>query len=135
MPLERKSITHRFLIGGELKGYLIAGMYEDGTLGEVFISAKRLGTFERGLLSCLALLISMLLQRGTPIGEITEKLKGVRFEPMGTTGNKDIPWALSVCDYISRWLELKFIKDAGDQKEKAPLGGNKKEDLAGPDRT
>ena len=30
MPRERKSITHKFWLGGH-EGYITAGMYEDGT--------------------------------------------------------------------------------------------------------
>src|SRR5208282_437311 len=33
MPRERQSITHKFSIGGH-EGYITAGMYEDGSVGE-----------------------------------------------------------------------------------------------------
>src|SRR2546423_7184527 len=36
MPRERQSITHKFSIGGH-EGYITAGMYEDGSGGEVFL--------------------------------------------------------------------------------------------------
>src|SRR5579884_2480371 len=35
MPRERRSITHKFSIGGH-EGYITAGMYEDGSVGEIF---------------------------------------------------------------------------------------------------
>ncbi|HTP20808.1 MAG TPA: vitamin B12-dependent ribonucleotide reductase, partial [Solirubrobacteraceae bacterium] len=37
MPRERRSITHKFSIGGH-EGYITAGMYEDGTVGEIFLT-------------------------------------------------------------------------------------------------
>src|SRR5437868_672112 len=36
MPRERQSLTHKFGIGQGHEGYITAGMYEDGTLGEIF---------------------------------------------------------------------------------------------------
>jgi len=33
----------------------------------------------------------------------------MRFEPSGFTNNKDIPIAKSICDYIFRWLAMKFL--------------------------
>src|SRR6185312_13461493 len=35
MPRERQSITHKFSIAGH-EGYITAGMYEDGSVGEIF---------------------------------------------------------------------------------------------------
>ncbi|HEX5982970.1 MAG TPA: vitamin B12-dependent ribonucleotide reductase, partial [Solirubrobacterales bacterium] len=37
MPRERESITHKFSIGGH-EGYITAGKYEDGTVGEIFLT-------------------------------------------------------------------------------------------------
>src|SRR3954452_7732257 len=37
MPRERQSITHKFSIGGH-EGYITAGMYEDGSVGEIFLT-------------------------------------------------------------------------------------------------
>jgi ribonucleoside-diphosphate reductase alpha chain len=33
----------------------------------------------------------------------------MRFEPSGFTNNKELPIAKSICDYIFRWLGLKFL--------------------------
>jgi ribonucleoside-diphosphate reductase alpha chain len=33
----------------------------------------------------------------------------VRFEPSGWTGNRKIPYAKSIVDYIFRWLGIKFL--------------------------
>src|SRR5947207_7004901 len=37
MPQERESITHKFRIGMQ-EGYITAGKYEDGSLGEIFLT-------------------------------------------------------------------------------------------------
>src|SRR4051812_36463139 len=37
MPRERRSLTHKFSLGGH-EGYITAGMYEDGTVGEIFLT-------------------------------------------------------------------------------------------------
>ncbi|MBS1879600.1 MAG: vitamin B12-dependent ribonucleotide reductase, partial [Actinobacteria bacterium] len=36
MPRERESITHKFSVGGH-EGYVTAGKYEDGSVGEIFL--------------------------------------------------------------------------------------------------
>ncbi len=65
-----------------------------------------------GLMDAVALLTSVTLQYGVPVEELSRKLKNTRFEPYGTTGNPEIPWATSLVDYIFRWLELKFSRGA-----------------------
>lgn len=111
MPRERASVTHRFKVGG-LKGYITVGLYEDGNVGEIFLTTEKQGTFERGLLHCLALMISVALQHGVPLEKVVEKLKGVNFEPSGFTKNPKIPMAASIVDYLARWLEDHFILNA-----------------------
>jgi len=107
LPDERKSITHKFRVG-EQEGYLTAGMYNDGSLGEVFIKIAKEGSTLQGLSDALGISTSLLLQNQVPIGDIAPKYIGSRFEPAGMTGNKDIPVATSLIDYIFRWLNLKF---------------------------
>jgi ribonucleoside-diphosphate reductase alpha chain len=43
LPDERRSITHKFSIGGH-EGYIIVGMYEEGTPGELFIKMAKEGS-------------------------------------------------------------------------------------------
>jgi len=107
MPAERHGLVHRFAVA-DLRGYIRVGHYEDGTLGEIFISASKQGSFTRGLLSCLSIMISVALQRGVSLEDIVAKLKHVHFEPYGVTHNREIPMADSVVDYVARWLELKY---------------------------
>src|SRR5262249_842564 len=51
MPRERTSITHKFSIGGH-EGYITAGMYEDGTVGEIFLTdIGKEGSTLRGMMN------------------------------------------------------------------------------------
>jgi ribonucleoside-diphosphate reductase alpha chain len=108
LPNERRSITHRFKIGGE-KGFLVAGLYEDGTPGELFIHISKEGSTLSGVLDSFAVMVSMGLQYGIPIDVMVKKFKQVHFEPFGVTSNKDIPFAQSIIDYIFKWIELRFM--------------------------
>ena len=109
LPDERKSITHKFDIGG-FEGYITAGMYEDGTPGELFIRASTLGSAASGLLDSFSIAISMALQYGVPLEHLVEKLKNVRFEPAGVTRNAQLPIAKSIVSYVFTWLERKFLE-------------------------
>ena len=108
LPDERKSITHKFSIGGH-EGYIIVGMYGEGTPGEVFIKMAKEGSTLSGFMDGLALSISVGLQYGVPLKAIVDKLTNTRFEPSGFTENPAIRYSSSVLDYIARWLGGKFI--------------------------
>src|SRR5205085_11916949 len=67
MPRERQSITHKFSIGGH-EGYITAGMYEDGTVGEIFLTdIGKEGSTLRGMMNAFATAISVGLQYGVPL--------------------------------------------------------------------
>jgi ribonucleoside-diphosphate reductase alpha chain len=108
LPSERRSITHKFAIGGH-EGYITVGMYEDGTPGEIFIKMAKEGSTLSGIMDGFALSVSIALQYGVPLKALVDKFIHTRFEPSGWTGNPEIPMAKSVLDYIARWLGAKFI--------------------------
>ena len=108
MPLERKSITHRFRVG-EAKGYFTVGLYDDGTPGEIFIRIAKEGSTLSGTMNAFATMVSIALQYGVPLQVLVDKFSHFAFEPDGMTDNKDIPTAKSVLDYIFRWLGKKFL--------------------------
>src|SRR5438034_693160 len=108
LPDERRSITHKFAIGGH-EGYITAGMYEDGSPGEIFIAMAKEGSTISGLMDSFATAISFNLQYGVPLKFLVDKFSHVRFEPSGFTGNPQIPYAKSIMDYIFRWLGAKFL--------------------------
>jgi ribonucleoside-diphosphate reductase alpha chain len=108
MPRERQSITHKFSIGGH-EGYITAGMYEDGTVGEIFLTdIGKEGSTLRGMMNSFATAISIALQYGVPLETLVEKFSYMRFEPEGMTSNPEIPFAKSMPDYIMRWLASRF---------------------------
>ncbi len=109
MPVERESITHKFSIGGH-EGYITAGKYEDGSVGEIFLTdIGKEGSTIKGLMNAFATAVSIGLQYGVPLETLVEKFSYVRFEPEGITKNPEIPFAKSLPDYIMRWLASRFL--------------------------
>jgi ribonucleoside-diphosphate reductase alpha chain len=108
LPDERQAITHKFSIAGH-EGYLTVGLYEDGTLGELFIMMAKEGSIISGLMDSFATAISIGLQYGVPLRTLVNHFVHTRFEPSGFTNNPNIRIAKSLVDYIFRWLALKFL--------------------------
>ena len=109
LPVERAGFTHRFVIGGEHKGYITVGLYPDGRVGEIFAKMNDQGTTVSGFIDAWAISVSMLLQLGMPLSEICSKFKSMRFEPAGFSDNPNISYAHSPIDYIAQWLEGRFV--------------------------
>ena len=111
MPRERESITHKFWIAGH-EGYITAGKYEDGSVGEIFLTdIGKEGSTMRGLMNAFATAVSIGLQYGVPLEVFVRKFSYMRFEPEGMTQNTEIPFAKSLPDYIMRWLASRFIDE------------------------
>jgi ribonucleoside-diphosphate reductase alpha chain len=111
MPMERESITHKFRIGMQ-EGYITAGKYPDGSVGEIFLTdIGKEGSTIKGLMNAFATAISIGLQYGVPLEVFVNKFSYVRFEPEGITTNPEIPFAKSMPDYIMRWLASRFADD------------------------
>src|SRR5690348_17667732 len=91
LPDERRSITHKFSVGGH-EGYIIVGMYEQGTPGEIFVKMSKEGSTLSGFMDGFALSVSIGLQYGVPLKALVDKFINTRFEPSGYTGNKEIPY-------------------------------------------
>lgn len=115
LPATRKAITHKFDIAGH-EGYVTAGCYEDGTLGEIFILMHKEGSILSGLLDAFGIVTSIALQYGAPLEVLVDKMTHMRFEPSGITKNKQIRMAKSIVDYIFRWLATEFLSP---EKQKA----------------
>ncbi|MEM7627534.1 MAG: hypothetical protein AAF333_18210 [Planctomycetota bacterium] len=103
----RDSVTHKFQIMGH-EGYLTIGLFEDGTPGEVFVKMSKEGSTLSGLMQAFCRAFSLALQYGLPLDEAVRRFKDMRFEPMGTTSNPDVPEAKSIIDYVARYLEVQF---------------------------
>ncbi len=108
LPDERRSITHKFSIGGH-KGYIIVGLYDDGSPGELFLTMHKEGSVISGLMDAFATTVSISLQHGVPLKMLVNKFAHMRFEPSGFTNNPNIKIAKSIVDYIFRWMGYKFL--------------------------
>ena len=117
MPRERESITHKFSIAGH-EGYITAGKYEDGSVGEIFLTdIGKEGSTLRGMMNAFATAISIGLQYGVPLEVFVRKFSYMRFDPEGITNNPEIPFAKSMPDYIMRWLASRFIEDIDELED------------------
>jgi ribonucleoside-diphosphate reductase alpha chain len=117
MPRERESITHKFRIG-QHEGYITAGKYEDGSLGEIFLTdIGKEGSTLRGMMNAYATAISIGLQHGVPLETFVKKFSYMRFDPEGITSNPEIPFAKSLPDYIMRWVASRFIDDLDELED------------------
>lgn len=117
---ERASITHKFSIAGH-EGYITVGLYDDGQPGEIFVRMSKEGSTIAGLMDSFATAISFGLQYGVPLKFYVDKFSHVQFEPMGWTGNQEIPFAKSIMDYIFRWMSKKFLPE----EEQTPIEAGK----------
>jgi len=117
MPRERESITHKFSIAGH-EGYITAGKYEDGSVGEIFLTdIGKEGSTLRGMMNAFATAISIGLQYGVPLEVFVKKFSYMRFDPEGITNNPEIPFAKSMPDYIMRWLASRFVADIDELED------------------
>ncbi len=117
MPKRRASQTVSFSVGGA-EGYMTAGSYDDGTLGEVFLKLGKQGSTLAGVMDAFSIAISIALQYGVPLEAFVSKFTNMRFEPAGLTDDADIRMAQSVMDYIFRRLALDYLS----YEKRAALG-------------
>jgi ribonucleoside-diphosphate reductase alpha chain len=108
LPKKRTSLTTSFSVAGA-EGYMTAGMYEDGSLGEVFLKLGKQGSTLAGVMDAFSIGISIALQHGVPLETYISKFTNMRFEPAGMTDDPDIRIAQSVMDYIFRRLALDHL--------------------------
>jgi len=108
LPDERQAVTHKFTINGS-EGYITAGLYADGSPGEIFVKMSKEGSTIAGLMDSFSISISLALQYGVPLKVLVNKFIHTRFEPSGFTNNPEIRIATSVVDYLFRWLGLRFL--------------------------
>lgn len=114
MPTDRAGTTHKIEItdatdGGMYEGYVVANVFDDGSLGEIFIQGfGKEGSTLEGWTQVAAVLFSIALQYQAEFPMLARKLAHMKFPPYGRTSNPAIPWCSSVPDYIVRWLALQF---------------------------
>ncbi|MBI5786956.1 MAG: vitamin B12-dependent ribonucleotide reductase, partial [Candidatus Niyogibacteria bacterium] len=114
LPADVVSWRHKFSVAGH-EGYLHYGVYEDGSLGEVFVRMAKEGSTIAGLLDSVGILMSISLQYGVPVKTLVRKMIHSRFEPSGYTDNSDILVAKSILDYLAKFLAIKFLPEDEQQ--------------------
>jgi len=108
LPKSRPSTTTSFSVGGA-EGYMTAGAYADGALGEVFLKLGKQGSTLAGVMDAFSIAVSIGLQYGVPLETFVEKFTNLRFEPAGMTDDADVRIAQSMMDYIFRRLALDYL--------------------------
>ena len=105
---DRHGLTRKLHIDspdGGLSLYVTLTRLEDGRPWDLLLTANRQGSIERGLLHALGVTASLYLQNGGTLDKLVEKWQGVTFEPLGFTGNPQVPSVKSIVDYLARWLD------------------------------
>jgi hypothetical protein len=93
----------------EVDGYLTVNLFPDGRVAEFFVKLGKQGDFH-AIVDQWAKAASWALQLGAPLEKFMKRFVNVRFEPAGITQNPDIPMCSSLCDYVARFLILRFGK-------------------------
>lgn len=121
LPRDRRGFTRKIEIhAGDGDGprvvdvYVTVGLYDDGAPGEVFLRIGKAGSLASGAFDALSTIMSIALQYGVPMQAMVEKLRAMRFEPSGPTGDPEIGIALSICDAVAKWLALRFCGEASN---------------------
>src|SRR5207248_505771 len=108
LPKSRASRTTSFTVGGA-EGYMTAGSYDDGQLGEVFLKLGKQGSTLAGVMDAFSIAVSIGLQYGVPLETFVTKFTNLRFDPAGLTDDPDVRMAQSIMDYIFRRLALEHL--------------------------
>lgn len=109
LPATRRSVTHKTTItsvdpAGDYNVFITVGLYDDGTLGEVFLRIGKAGSTLNGLCDTISILVSFALQHGIPLETLAHRLTNTMFSPAGQTTNPNIPTTSSIADYLFRFL-------------------------------
>lgn len=108
LPKKRKSETISAQVG-DTQVYIHLARFEDGSLGEIFLSSSKQGSFSGAMLDAFAIAISMGLQYGVPLESFVSKFIEYKFEPHGRTDDPEIQEVRSILDYIFRRLAKDFL--------------------------
>jgi ribonucleoside-diphosphate reductase alpha chain len=105
---KRNSRTMKFRVA-DTEGYITAGEFPDGSVGEIFLRVAKQGSTLAGIMDAFAISISMGLQYGVPLSAYVKQFTNTRFEPSGMTDDPDFRIATSILDYVFRLLALEYL--------------------------
>jgi len=108
LPSFRRGFTQKVKIAGQSL-FLRTGEYEDGSLGEIFLTMQKKDATFRSLLDSFAVAVSLGLQYGVPLEEYIDAFASSQFPPNGKVeGHESIHMTTSVLDYVFRDLALRY---------------------------
>lgn len=124
LPGRRWSQIIKFHIASAspMEGFLIVGIYPDGTCGEVFGRLGQGGSFGHGMFESFCKAFSVMLQWGVPFEKAISTFQNTAFDPAGFTqvfdpdsedGKVDIRSCRSVVDLMMKMLEWMFPPELG----------------------
>jgi len=126
LPQDRESVTLGFTITGrgydgrakDYKGFVTAGLYPDGSVGELFVRFAKMGGRQGALLDSWAQAVSRQLQTGTSLEDVVEAYEFVGFPPAGmSSGHPGIHIVKSPLDFVAKWLRLRFLPPEEEAEE------------------
>ncbi len=104
----RRAHVHEAEIAG-LKLYITVSFYDNGKLGEIYVSAGRQGSLVKGLLDSISTTVSEMLQYGVQASDIAKMYRGQKYEPSGFVyGHPYIKMADSISDLISKIIDIEL---------------------------
>lgn len=108
LPYEPKCIKNAVKMNGTTY-HIQRSFYDDGRLGEIFVSVGKQGNTIKGLTEVLCILISKCLQYGIPANVIADILSNTEFQPNGLVSqHSNIKSAMSIPDLISKFIEISY---------------------------
>ena len=106
LPYEPKCIKNAVKMDGNTY-HVQRSFYDDGKLGEIFVTVGKQGNTIKGLTETLCILISKCLQYGIPVEKISKILRNSEFQPNGIVRQHDyIKSASSIPDLISKFMDI-----------------------------
>ena len=108
LPKARRSMTIKFRVA-DTEGYLTAGEFPEGGVGELFLRVAKQGSTLAGIMDAFAISISMGLQYGVPLSAYVKQFTNTRFEPSGMTDDPELRIATSILDYVFRRLAVEYL--------------------------
>jgi ribonucleoside-diphosphate reductase alpha chain len=101
-------MTFKFRVA-DTEGYLTAGEFPEGGVGEIFLRVAKQGSTLAGIMDAFAISVSMGLQYGVPLSAYVKQFTNTRFEPSGMTDDPDLRIATSILDYVFRRLAIEYL--------------------------
>lgn len=109
LPMRRRNVTRRVRIGGQTVHFTV-GHYADGRPGELFVDVSRAGAALRTWAGEAAMMLSIALQHGAPLGTVLDLFIGSRSEPCGRVeGHERITACTSVMDCVARSMAIDYL--------------------------